>query len=162
MGVLMTNKNYGKIIVLLKWNYSALKKYSDLFDFFLLLPNNLLIVRLVLYCLKYSNYRSRHWELLCKKVLFFASFHSVNIGLPVFNEKVILSGECFSPDQKIRLIFKTIKEERNKFRKGALTRIFNHSTEHLYLPGHCKYVPIIFPGSEQITQRNAPLSQENR
>ena len=48
---------------------------------------------------------------------------------------------------------------------------FNYSTEHLNLPGHCKYLPvrtrikkndIIFSGSKQISQKNTSVSKEIR
>ena len=61
---------------------------------------------------------------------------------------------------------------KNKFRTGALPRIFNYSTEHLDLPSHYKYSPvsllrikmnsIILLRSKQIPQRNTSMPQESR
>ena len=59
-----------------------------------------------------------------------------------------------------------------KFKGFGVRNKFKYSTEHLDLPGHCKYLSvsslrikkngIIFPGSKHISQRNTPVSQENR
>ena len=55
-------------------------------------------------------------------------------------------------------------DARNIFRGGPLHRKFSHSTEHIELLGHCKYLlisslrikkdAIIFPGSKQIPKGN--------
>ena len=58
---------------------------------------------------------------------------------------------------------------RNKFKTDALPRIFSYSTEHLNLPGHCKYLSVSslwkakkrrhFPKKQAIT---TSVSHENK
>ena len=77
---------------------------------------------------------------------FLLGLYIVDIGWPVPDKMVILTGDCFFSRSLYQRRTGSFSQElscsgaRNKFITGAIPRIFKYLTEHLDLPGHSQSV----------------------